>query len=49
MRPEMPELIVEIADEIGVKDSELIELAIEALLTKKKMKDQLNRYKEITS
>lgn len=49
MRPDMPELIVEIADEIGVKDSELIELAIEALLTKKKMKDQLKRYKEITS
>ncbi len=49
MRPDMPDLIADVADELGIKDYELLELALEALLTKKKMKEELDRYREITS
>lgn len=49
MRPDMPELFADIADGLGVKDYELLEMAIQAFLSKQKMKDELERFKEITS
>lgn len=45
----MPELFADIADGLGVKDYELLEMAIQAFLSKQKMKDELERFKEITS
>lgn len=47
MRPGMPELFIEIAEELGIKDYEILEMAIEALLEKQKMKDQLEQFKSI--
>lgn len=47
MRPGMPELFIEIADEMNIKDYEILELAIEALLQKQKMKEQLEEFKTI--
>ncbi|WP_330109785.1 hypothetical protein [Methylophaga thalassica] len=49
MRPDMPDLVADVADHLGVKDYEVLEMAIEALLSKKKMKDELKRYKNIIS
>lgn len=47
MRPDMPELFADVADGLGVKDYELLEMAIQAFLTKQKMKEELERFKSI--
>lgn len=49
MRPGMPDLFADVADDLGIKDYELFEMAFQALLTKQKLKDELARFKEITS
>ena len=49
MRPEMPELFADIADSLAVKDYELLEMALQAFLTKQKMKEELERFKKLTS
>ena len=49
MRPNMPELFADVADGLGIKDYELLEMAIQAFLTKQKLKEELERFKRITS
>lgn len=49
MRPGMNDLFADVADDLGVKDYELFEMAFLALLTKQKLRDEQARFKEITT
>lgn len=49
MRPDMSELFEDVADNLGVKDYELFEMALQAFLSKQKLKDEMERFKAIVS
>lgn len=41
------DLYIDVGEKLGVNDNELFDLALQALLEKKKLKDELSRLKEI--
>lgn len=47
MRPGMPELFIDVCEKLGLKDYELMEHAIEAVLQKHKLKDEQESFKEL--
>ena len=47
MRPSMPDLFVDLSVELGMKDYELLEHAIQLVIQKHKLKDELERFNEI--
>lgn len=48
MRPGMNDLFVDVAEELGVKDYELFEMAFRAFLQKQKLKEFQDRFSELT-
>lgn len=47
MRPNMPDLFIDVSDELGMKDYELMEHALELVLQKHKLKELHDEFKEI--
>lgn len=48
MRPGMNDLFVDVAEELGVKDYELFEMAFRAFLQKQKLKEFQDRFADLT-
>ena len=49
VRPEMKELFEDVADNLDFRDHTLFEMALLALLEKRKMREEVKRYKAILS